>query len=194
MLTATYTLVALAVEQASIRVSVAALQAQCKTSLRQQQALSAVQMGQACAALQRVHDNWHWRQLDMFLVPAIRCATADADRLLGELDGLRRTAADTIAELAARAACGPGAAAEYFCAGVDAFCSVVLARLEREERELFPVARSVIPGEAWFSIANQMLVHDAIRQENKPVRRRSDGASREAVPAPRAPAALALSA
>ena len=194
MLTATYTLVALAVEQASIRVSVAALQGQLQASLRHQQALSATQMGQACAALQRVHDNWHWRQLDMFLVPAIRRATSEADRLLGELDGLRRAAADTIAALAACAADGQAAAAECFCAGVDAFCGTVLARLEREERELFPVARSVIPGDAWFSIANQMLVDDAIRQENKPMRRRADAVPRLPAAVPRADAPLALSA
>ena len=179
MLTATYTLVALSVEQASLRVSVAALQNQLQASLRDQQALSAAQMGQACAALQRVIDTWQWRQLDMFLLPAIRRVTDEADRLLFELDELHRAAAEAIAGLVQRTGAVtiagpfvPGAAVAYFCAGIDAFCDAILARLEREERELFPVTRSVIPGEAWFAIANQMLVHDAIRQESKPARRR----------------------
>jgi hypothetical protein len=179
MLTATYTLVALSVEQAGLRVSVAALQEQLQAGLRDQQALSAQQMGQACAALQRVVDNWQWRQLDMYLVPAIRRVTGEADRLLSELDELQRAAADAIAGLVQRTGATmivgpfvPVAAVAYFCAGIDTFCGAVLARIEREERELFPVARSVIPGEAWFSIANQMLVHDARRQERKPARRR----------------------
>jgi hypothetical protein len=42
----------------------------------------------------------------------------------------------------------------------------LLKRIEREEQELFPVARAVISGEAWFAIANQMLAHDAYRQES----------------------------
>jgi hypothetical protein len=46
----------------------------------------------------------------------------------------------------------------------------LLQRLAREEQELFPVARSVISGEAWFSIANKMLVHEAYVQESKPPR------------------------
>ena len=32
------------------------------------------------------------------------------------------------------------------------------------------MARSVISGEAWFSIANEMLVHDAYEQDRKPSR------------------------
>jgi hypothetical protein len=215
MLTATYTLVALSVEQASLRLGVAALQDHLQARLRGQPSLSAPQLGEAWSALQRVVDTWQWRQLDMFLLPVIRRVTADADRLLFELDELHRAAADAIAGLVQRAgamsisnpfvpasgltsaaafapgpgltsavafapvagltnpvAVAPGAAVDYFCAGIDAFCAAVLARLEREERDLFAIARSVIPVEAWFAIANQMLVHEAIRQENKPARRR----------------------
>ena len=46
----------------------------------------------------------------------------------------------------------------------------MLARLEREEHELFSLARTMISGEDWFAIANQMLAHDAYRQETRPAR------------------------
>ncbi|MGJ7918289.1 hypothetical protein ACI48D_22825, partial [Massilia sp. LXY-6] len=37
----------------------------------------------------------------------------------------------------------------------------------REEHELFPLARSLVRGEAWFAIANQMLAHDAVARERR---------------------------
>ena len=41
------------------------------------------------------------------------------------------------------------------------FCTVLLQRLEKEEKELFAIARATIGGEAWFDIANKFLAHDA---------------------------------
>ncbi|HEU4845494.1 MAG TPA: hypothetical protein VFT05_14605, partial [Burkholderiaceae bacterium] len=45
------------------------------------------------------------------------------------------------------------------------FCAALLARLEKEELELFAIARSAIGGDAWFAIANQFLLHDAKLEE-----------------------------
>ncbi|MNT63758.1 hypothetical protein D3C72_2016000 [compost metagenome] len=55
--------------------------------------------------------------------------------------------------------------AEQLCAAIDAFCAALLQRLEKEERELFALARKVIVGETWFAIAYQFLAHDARAQE-----------------------------
>jgi hypothetical protein len=84
-----------------------------------------------------------------------------------------------------------GTGVAQFCAAVDDFCAALLKRLEREEQELFPVARAAISGEAWFAIANQMLAHDAYQQESRGVemdfrpgrvgfRRRIERAARQA--------------
>lgn len=173
MLTATYTLVALSVEQASVRVSLQSLQKLLQSNFVHQSALSAGQVSYTCEALQRLYHNCHWRKIDIFLIPAIRRASAQADRLLEELDSLSAAAGEAIAAISDRV----GAMAidtEYavgkFCGAIEAFCDAMLARLEREEYELFPLARSVISGEIWFAIAHQMLAHDAYRQETKPVR------------------------
>lgn len=170
MLTATYTLVSLSVEQATVRVSLQSLQKLLQSNFIHLSALSPSQVDHACNALRRLYDTFHWRKVEQFLIPAIRRATRQADLLLQELESLSRVAADAMGAIAERMAAvaidSQGRVLE-FCGAVDAFSSALLQRIEREERELFPVARSVISGEAWFDIANQMLAHDAYVQESK---------------------------
>lgn len=190
MLTATYTLVALSVEQASIRVSLQSLQTLLQRNFRHQTVLGAAQVAYASELLQRLYHNAHWRKIDMFLVPAVRRVTRQADTLLAELEVLSTQAGETINAVASRvgaASVDSEAAVAQFCAQVDNFCGAILERLEREEKELFAIARSVISGEAWFSIANQMLADDARRDEQRPARspgqvaaaRRADQPSRQ---------------
>ena len=173
MLTATYTLVALSVEQANVRVSLQSLQQQIDNNFVHQSALTPGQVGYACDAVKRMYESCHWRKLDMFLIPAIRSATRQADELLQNLDELGRAAADAVGVLAIRlgaTAVDAFAKVSQFWDAVEAFCSATLKRLELEEKFLFPVARSVISGEAWFSIANQLMAHDAYLLETRPVR------------------------
>lgn len=173
MLTATYTLVALSVEQANVRVSLQSLQKLLETNFVHQSALTPGQVSYACDVVKRLYESCHWRKLDMFLIPAIRSATAEADELLRSLEELGRAAADAVGVLAIKlgstAVDNSGKVAQ-FCDAIESFSLATLKRLELEEKKLFPVARSVISGEAWFSIANQMLAHDAYVQESRPLR------------------------
>jgi len=173
MLTATYTLVALSVEQSSVRVSLQSLQQLLQTNFVHQNALTPGQVSYACDVVKRLYESCHWRKLDMFLIPAIRNATSEAASLLQDLDELGRAAADAVGVLAIKlgaTAVDTAGKVAQFCSVIEAFCSATLRRLELEEQKLFPVARSVISGEAWFSIANQMLAHDAYVQESRPPR------------------------
>jgi hemerythrin-like domain-containing protein len=178
MLTATYTLVALSVEQASVRVSLQSLQKLLQSNFHYQSALTQVQVKHTYHAVQRLYDTCRWRKIEMFLIPAIQRATHDADQLLPDLDCLSRAAAtsmDALAEGLDNTLIDCEAKVANFCACVETFCGALLQRLEREEKELFPVARAVISGETWFSLANQMLAHDANRQERKPLPKVVDG-------------------
>lgn len=172
MLTATYTLVSLAVELNNARVSLQSLQKLVHSSFQRQAALSVGQVAYACDAMRRIYDTCHWRKIEQFLIPAVRGATSGADELLLELAALDDAAADAMGALAERFGGKPVDNPEQvsaFCDVLDEFCSVLLVRLEREEGELFPLARAAISGEAWFAIANKMLVHEARVQENKSV-------------------------
>ncbi|MDN2703119.1 hypothetical protein O0881_14055 [Janthinobacterium sp. SUN100] len=168
MLTATYILVSLSVEQASIRMSLLAFQKYMQVQLRQQSRLSLAQLQYTGDWLNRLYQGSYWRKVEMYLIPAIRQAAPHADGLLDELNGLNHAALESINVVQQRA----GAAidhselqAEQLCAAIDAFCAALLQRLEKEERELFALARKVIVGEAWFAIAYQFLAHDARAQE-----------------------------
>jgi len=183
MLTATYTLVALSVEQANVRLSLLSFQKYVQSTLLRQQRLTLSQLEYACETLERLYQACHWRKIDMFLIPAIRRATPQADGLLSELDALSNAAGEAIADIVAMVSAGPidnSASVGRFCGHIEAFCDAMLIRLEREEAELFSLARTMITGEEWFDVANQMLAHDAYRQETRPAR---DAAAYPAEPA-----------
>jgi hypothetical protein len=46
------------------------------------------------------------------------------------------------------------------CHAMESYCGTVLVRLEREERELIPLARRLFSIEDWFTIAAQFLSDD----------------------------------
>jgi hemerythrin-like domain-containing protein len=170
MLTATYTLVALSVEQTNMRVSLNAVQQLVQKGYTRQSALSAGQAEYVCDALRRLYEQCHRRKLDKFLLPALRCAGADANPLLCELDMLSRHAAEALdtACTLLRDGVDNEERVDAFCLAVERFCTTLALRFEREERELFPIARAAIAGEAWFAVANQMLAHDAYIEERRP--------------------------
>lgn len=169
MLTATYTLVAFSVEQTNMRVSLHAMQQLVQKGYTRQSTLTSGQADYVCDSLRRLYEGCHRRKLDKFLMPALRRAGAGADPLLCELDMLSRTAAEAM-----QAACTLRDAGvdneervDAFCLAVERFCAALTLRFEREERELFPVARAAIAGDAWFAVANQMLAHDAYIEEHR---------------------------
>ncbi|WP_332879483.1 hypothetical protein [Massilia sp. S19_KUP03_FR1] len=168
MLTATYTLVALSVEQTSVRVGLQSLRQMLHAYYLGQPALTAAQVEYAASSMQRLYDACHWRKLDKFLIPAVRRATRLADDLLAELGALSKQSADALAvSTAFGGAIDDSAHVDAFCTVVKAFCNVLLTRLEREEHDLFPLARAAVTGAAWFALANQMLAHDAYLQEHR---------------------------
>jgi hypothetical protein len=164
MLTATYTLVALSVEQASVRLSLQAFQKSIQSMVTRQQTLTLTQLEQACETLDQLYQACNWRKVELYLIPAVRQATGRADRLLDELGRLNQNALALIRRVKAQVeAIGAAGQAQAAAIGeaIEAFCQALLKRLEKEEQELFVIARTVIGGESWFSIANQLLAHDA---------------------------------
>ncbi|MDB5791244.1 MAG: hypothetical protein JWQ80_1268 [Massilia sp.] len=169
MLTATYTLIALSVEQTNMRVSLHAIQQLVQKGYTRQSALTTGQAEYVCDTLRRLYEQCHRRKLDKFLMPALRRAGAGANPLLCELDMLSRSAAEAL-DTACTLLCegvDNEERVDVFCLAVERFCAALTVRFEREERELFPVARAAIAGDAWFAVANQMLAHDAYIEEHR---------------------------
>lgn len=186
MLTATYSLVAMSVEHANVRASLNAFDALIRTTLSPEPALSSGQVDFACLAMQRLYNAFGCRKVELFLVPAVRKATHVADRLLVELDQLRRSAAQAmewVLDHVRGSAVDTRDAVARFCETAEQFCSDLLTRLEREERELFAVARTVLPVETWFDIAHGMIAAESKSGKPPPQQRLSArGSLNPAVP------------
>ena len=172
MLTATYTLVALSVEQSSVRLSLLSFQKYVRSTLMQQNVLTLSQLEYACENLHSLYQACHWRKTEMYLIPAIREATERADQLLDELSHLNQSALLSIRLLQDKL----GTLADVrddqvslICDSIESACASLLKRLEKEEQELFAIARAAIAGETWFSIANQLMMHDKHLEEMKRV-------------------------
>lgn len=164
MLTATYSLVAMSVEHANVRASLNAFQSLIRTTFAPEQSLSAGQVDFACLAMQRLYNAFNCRKVELFLIPAVRKATHVADRLLAELDSLRENASLAMAAILERVrttAVSSQQEVAAFCAAADSFCTALLTRLEREERDLFSIARTVLPVETWFDIAHGMIAAES---------------------------------
>ncbi len=163
MLTSTYTLVALSVEQARARTALQTLLDRWRPAAWWGEPPAAHQYEAACEALRQASEACQWRKLDKFVLPALRRRGVDAVTLLAELDALsRRAHAERLAAQSAASDGDPGC-----LAALEACCELLLERLDREERELLPLARTVIPGDHWFTIANQMLAHDTVQNEHR---------------------------
>ncbi|MGZ3182277.1 MAG: hypothetical protein ACXU8N_07550 [Telluria sp.] len=163
MLTATYTIVAMSVEQANVRSSLNSFYQLVRGTFRHEDFLSPPQADYACEAMQRLYDAMCCRKVELYLIPALRRLTRVADRLLDELEQLRQAAAGTLAALVERLRTRPADGAEEvsaFCGDAEAFCGVLFARLDREEEQLFPLARVALPSEAWFAIAHQIMARE----------------------------------
>jgi hemerythrin-like domain-containing protein len=164
MLTATYTLVALSVEQANVRLSLLSFQKFVQSTFLHQQSLTLSQLEFACETLERLYQACHWRKIELYLIPALREATEQANQLLDELSRLNQNALAMIRrlqlELNVTKVRSEQQVAEI-CEAIESFCAALLQRLEKEEKELFALARAAISGEAWFAIANKFLAHDA---------------------------------
>lgn len=186
MLTATYTLVALSVEQATLRMNLQAMQKYVRTTLMQQNSVTLDQMAYACGVLNQIYQACHWRKMDMFLIPAIRVATERADQLLEELNHLNQAALEAIRALQEQygaLADGRDDKASKIFDTIESFCAAMLLRLEKEEQELFSVARRVIDGKEWFSIANQLMIYDQQQEEARRAAAWSEAVA-ETAPAP----------
>jgi hypothetical protein len=176
MLTSTYTLVALSVEQTTVRSALQSLARELHALPDEDGTLAPGQAAQLCAGLRQVVGDCHARKLDRFLVPALRRGSEAADGLLRELERFSQGAADALAAAEACVDAGVrGVDRDSFHAAVDRCIAALRIRLEREEHELFPLARSLVRGEAWFAIANQMLAHDAVAREHRGAARRGRG-------------------
>jgi hemerythrin-like domain-containing protein len=171
MLTATYALVTLSVEQRKARGILTALQQQIRNIAKKSESIDHSCCESILCQLAQFNESCRCRNLQLYMIPAVRRATRDADDLLSELDSFSSTGENILRETRANLwnIFNQGSeGVNQVCAAMESYCHHQLQRLVMEEGELFPVVQRVISSENWFDIAAQFISHDAEIRAHKP--------------------------
>lgn len=159
MLTATYSIVSLELEQKKARWTLSSLQQYIFNSIRHLKSAGGVDFEQLLQRLSQFEKYCQQRRVATFLVPMLRKITREADPLLDELEQLTAAGMALMRSLQARfrqALSHSGLLVEELCQSLEACCLNFCQRLNREE-ELVRLAERVMPSEAWFGFAEQAL-------------------------------------
>jgi hypothetical protein len=188
MLIVTYSLVTLSVEQEKTRHILSKLQQHSQHYSAQSQCDDLSGFTSVLHQFAHFDESCRRRNVELYVIPAIRRATQDCDELLIELDELSKKGASILETVRIRLQQdirqGMSQIKEL-AATLEQYCHYLLTRLAKEEGELFPIARRVITSEeAWFAIAAQFISHDAEVQAGKAATPPRDAVSSAQVPEP----------
>ncbi|MDP3841532.1 MAG: hypothetical protein Q8Q81_02900 [Oxalobacteraceae bacterium] len=160
MLTATYTLATLLVEQNKTRLGLFALQKCIENNATYPQTLAEDTLESVLDALDWFHAHCHQRKVEIELVPAIRKSTKEADSLLAELESLSLMGLSVLESI--RNQWRPAVEQQVgktqdIYGAMKIYCDTLFKKLDKEEQELFPMAARVISVDEWFAIADKLL-------------------------------------
>ena len=165
MLIVTYSLVTLSVEQEKTRHVLSALQQRIQDYAIQSQHRGRPALESILTHLTQFDVACRQRNVELYVIPAIRRATQEADSLLAELELFSDLGSNILKSARHHLQQDIEHGIHKLKELTDAmglYCHHLLARLAKEEKELFPVARRVITSEEeWFAIAAQFISHDA---------------------------------
>jgi hemerythrin-like domain-containing protein len=163
MLTATYSLVAIANEQSKIRRLLHRVQQCIRNAWNSLHEVEPACIESAFNDLTRLDDYCHGRKVEIYLIPAVRSATDEANPLLAELEALSAMGMNilrSVGEQLGHALREGGASVAEICGSLELYCHKLLKRLAKEEQELVPLVRRVFSIEEWFAIGAKFLSED----------------------------------
>lgn len=172
MLIVTYSLVTLSVEQEKTRHILSALQQKTENYAMQMQHRGRSGLELILNQFTQFDVACRERNVELYVIPAIRRATQEADSLLAELESFSNMGSNILKSVRHRLQQDIGQSVHKMkglASAMGLYCHHLLARLAKEEQELFPVARRVIVSEEeWFAIAAQFISHEAELHAYKP--------------------------
>ena len=163
MLTATYSLVAIANEQSKTRHLLHKIQKCIQNAWKDLHELDFAGIERVFQELRSLDRYYHSRKVEVHLIPAVRSATDKADPLLAELDALSKMGMNilrSIGEQLKLAYERGGDAVGEVCRSMELYCNKLLKRLTKEEQELLPLVRRVFSIEEWFAVGAKFLSAD----------------------------------
>lgn len=163
MLTSTYSLIVFSEEQTSIRTKIAALRDHIQQVLKDASILDSKIAESVLTQLNDFHDCVHYRRVDIYLVSRMRKMSWHAASLLAELESLSLLSLNmlrSVKEKMMKAIKRGGAVLAEVQDAVELYCGTLSNKIEKEEKELFPMAVQLLTPEDWFQIARQLLSHN----------------------------------
>ncbi len=162
MLTATYSIIALKIEQNRARWTFSSIQQYILSGIRNIKTAGSIDFDAMLTRLDQFEQFCHQRKMEVFVIPALRKFTHEADTLLDELERLSATSLSLLRALQGKlqqALRNGAAVVDEICASLEQCCAHFYRRLAHED-ELVQIAERVMPTEAWFGIAESFLSVD----------------------------------
>lgn len=175
MLTATYVLLTLSIEQKKERHFISRLLQYVQSIARRPQEIDPVFIESQLKQLTSFAEARHQRKVEACLMPAVRAAEPNCTPLINDLETLSQRGSamlNAVYRCLRRAMRRSASQGKFLCRTVDLYCQNLLKRLDKEEQELLPLAQKVISSEEWFEIGSKFLEQDdedaASRPELRP--------------------------
>jgi hypothetical protein len=179
MLTLTYALVALSVEQRKVKERVLELQQEVQIERKQRLLGNRAHVESLVSQFIKLDEACRSRNIEHYVLPAIRTATSEADSLLADIDALTLMGRITLKTVHARlrqATARGSFELDFLCDSLQQYCQDMLKRLELEEAQVLPLAQRVISSDEWFDIAARFISSDLGRSEREQAEREEERA------------------
>jgi len=170
MLTLTYALVALSVEQKKVQGRVLELQQGLQRERSHINLGGRTELESLLADFVLLDDACRSRNIELYVLPAIRSATSDAEALLADLETMTSIGRITLRNLRTKLRnVGQQGACDFngFLDCLESYCQNLLKRLSTEELQILPLAQRVISNDEWFDIAAKFISHESERRGNR---------------------------
>lgn len=166
MLTLTYALVALSVEQKKVQGRLLELQQSVQRERNREETIEQAKAESLLTDFLQLDDACLSRNVELFVLPAIRCATPEANSLLADIETLTSTGRIILKNLRKTAAQGVLEIDDFF-EFLEMYCETLMKRLTIEELHILPLAQRVISSEEWFDIAAKFISHESEKHPKK---------------------------
>lgn len=169
MLTLTYALVALSVEQRKVKGRVLELQQEIQIERKQRLLSNQAHFQHLVAQFIKLDEACRGRNIELYVLPAIRAASLEADSLLSDIDALTLMGRITLKTVHARlrqATARGSFELDYLCDSLQQYCKDLLKRLDLEESQVLPLAQRVISSDEWFDIAARFISSEMSRSDS----------------------------
>lgn len=160
MLTATYSMVAMATEQARACTILNNTRAAITAMWANAQEGDLARIETALLHLTRFEHYCHQRKVEKFVIPAMRGASHEIDAIVGDLDSLSNVGMHCLNRAAEQWRTIVDRRAQRMaelCGAMELYCDCLQQRLRKEEEELLPLVRRMLSMDDWFALAAQFL-------------------------------------